>query len=291
MTGKETTAVIDSHCHAWPRWPYDPPVPDDATRGSIEMLLHDMDQYGVDEALIVCAGIERNPDNNEYVAEAVKRFLGRIHQAIDIDSNWSDTYHAADAAARLTDTIAGLPIKAVSHYLDGTSESAKWLVSAEGMAFFRVIADNNLILSISGGPTIHPELRELAAEFPTMPILCPHLAGIRTDDAQNPGLQEVLKSASQPNIFIKASGLNYGSAGEWDYPYNDRQWVVRALYDSFGPERLCWGSNSPVSAGRGWLTYRQTIESVRSECDFISNDEMNMVMGGNLAKLLAAVGD
>ena len=32
------TPVIDSHCHAWPRWPYQPAVPDDSSRGSMEML-------------------------------------------------------------------------------------------------------------------------------------------------------------------------------------------------------------------------------------------------------------
>ena len=35
--------IIDSHTHAWPRWPYQPPVPDDESRGKIEQLLHEMD--------------------------------------------------------------------------------------------------------------------------------------------------------------------------------------------------------------------------------------------------------
>ena len=40
----------------------------------------------------------------------------------------------------------------------------------------------------------------------------------------------------------------------------------------------------------GWLTYRQTIEVVRSHCDFIAEPEMAQVMGGNLAGLLARAG-
>ena len=26
--------IIDSHCHAWARWPYDPPVPDPESKGA-----------------------------------------------------------------------------------------------------------------------------------------------------------------------------------------------------------------------------------------------------------------
>ena len=35
--------ILDSHTHAWPRWPYQPPVPDDESRGKVEQLLHEMD--------------------------------------------------------------------------------------------------------------------------------------------------------------------------------------------------------------------------------------------------------
>lgn len=286
----KTNPIIDSHCHAWPRWPYEPAVPDDSTRGSVDVLLHDMDQYGVDQALIVCAEIDRNPDNNEYVADCVSKYPDRLHQAIDIDSHWSDTYHAPCAEVRLRQTLKKVPVKAVSHYVTNTSESRDWLISEEGLAFFRVIAENNLMLSISGGPGIHPAIRQVASQFPTMPILCPHLAGVRAEGPDGLDLQEVLRSAAHPNIYIKISGLNYGSSASWGYPYKDRHWIVRSLYHEFGYERLCWGSNSPVSAGRGWLTYKQTIEAVRSHCDFIPSSEMGMVMGGNLARLLDATG-
>ena len=93
--------IIDSHCHAWLRWPYQPPIPDDESRGRIEQLLFEMDRHGADQALIICARIERNPDNNLYIAEEASRSPTRIHQFPDIDSHWTDTYHAPGAADRL----------------------------------------------------------------------------------------------------------------------------------------------------------------------------------------------
>ena len=50
--------IIDSHCHAWENWPYDPSVPDNLTRGSLDQLVYEMDRNDVDRAMIVCAEIQ-----------------------------------------------------------------------------------------------------------------------------------------------------------------------------------------------------------------------------------------
>ncbi len=92
------SVVIDSHCHAWERWPYEPPVPDPEERGRVDQLLFEMDGNGVDRALIVCAQIDHNPENNRYVAGAVENDSDRLYQVADLDSFWSSTYHRPGAA-------------------------------------------------------------------------------------------------------------------------------------------------------------------------------------------------
>ena len=83
--------IIDSHCHAWTRWPYQPPVPDDEQRGRVEQLLHEMDINGVDQAMIVCAQIDHNPANNDYIGQLVAKHPERLHQLADVDCSWSAT--------------------------------------------------------------------------------------------------------------------------------------------------------------------------------------------------------
>ena len=77
--------IIDSHCHAWNYWPYLPEVPDPDHHGSVETLLNQMDVNGVDSATIVCAQIHRNPNNNDYVAAAVRKYPDRLNQFADVD--------------------------------------------------------------------------------------------------------------------------------------------------------------------------------------------------------------
>ena len=51
-------AILDCHCHAWARWPYLPAVPDEDTRGSVELLAFEMERHGVQRAVVVCAAMK-----------------------------------------------------------------------------------------------------------------------------------------------------------------------------------------------------------------------------------------
>lgn len=274
--------IIDSHCHAWSYWPYDPPVPDGETRGRVEQLINEMDVNEVDQALIVCAQIEHNPENNQYVADQLPRYADRLHMAADVDCSWSDTYHQPGAADRLQAAADRWPLKAFTHYLR-RDDDATWLHSDEGIAFFEVARKEKLIASIAGGPQHWAAVRVIAERFSDVPFLLHHLAGGKV--AQPHLWTEILACAKLPNINIKLSGFHYATGGpQWDYPYADVKSLVQAEFDAFGPDRMCWGSDYPV-VGR-FMTHRQSLEAFRTHCDFISDEEKAKILGDNLHRLL-----
>ncbi len=277
--------IIDSHCHAWTTWPYDTRVPDPGSRGRIEQLLFEMDRNGVDRAVVICARIDHNPDNNEYVGREAARHPDRIVAFPDIDSVWSPEYHTPGAADRLRAAADRWPIVGFTHYLGDIDDG--WLTSDEGKAFFWVAAERELIASLTGATTWLPDIRRVAAAFPSMPILLHHQGMARAvDGVGSSGLRDLLACADQPNVLVKASGFYYGS-GRWhDYPWPAQQEVFRRIHDAFGPERLVWGSDYPVSP---WLacTYAQALEVVREHCaDYIPPSRMADVLGGTLERLL-----
>jgi len=280
--------IVDSHCHAWTYWPYTPPVPDPEHRGRIEQLLHEMDGNGVSEAVIICAQIEHNPENNAYIVQQAAQHGEHIHPFADIDSLWSPTYHQPGAADRLRQIADRWPIKGFTHYL-AADDQGEWLWSPEGNAFFGTAAELGLIASIACRPHQQPAIRKVAEQFPEMPILIHHLGMVSADEGSpHAGLKQVLDSARLPNIYIKLSGFAYAAQRKYDYPYSDVHWLVRAEYEHFGPHRMCWGSDYPVV--RFFMTYRQALEAFRTHCSFVPDADKEQILGGTLDRLLSQAG-
>ena len=275
--------IIDSHSHAWHHWPYKPEVPDSTSRGVAEQLLWEMDRNKVDKAVLVCAQIDHNLDDNDYVAACVARYPDRLIQFADVDCMWSPTYHTPGAPARLRAVAAKYHLKGFTHYL---KDDYAWLESEESLAFFEAAADLKLIASVALNARWQPALRKLAARFPTVPFLCHHMSLAKVGD--DAGLAEILKSAAVPNIYIKLSGFHYVSQVGWDYPQLDTHPVVRALFSAFGPTRLCWGSDYPVV--RFFMTYQHALEAFRTHCTFVPPMDQALILGLNLEKLLNAAG-
>jgi predicted TIM-barrel fold metal-dependent hydrolase len=243
-----------------------------------------MTLHGVDKAVIICAQIDHNPNNNDYIAEVAAQHSDRLYQFPDVDCSWSTTYHTPGAADRLRAIADRWPIKGFTHYLRHDDDGA-WLYSDEGLAFFKVAADYNLIASIAGRPEHQPAIRKVAEAFPSMPILCHHLAGAKADEAPpHTGLQEILASAQLPNIYIKLSGFAYCSPVKWNFPYSDTHWVIRSLYERFGPYRMCWGSDYPVV--RFFMTYQHSLEAFRTHCSFVTEQDKGWILGKTLERLL-----
>ena len=97
-----------------------------------------------------------------------------------------------------------------------------------------------------------------------------------------------MQSARLPNIYVKLSGFHYVSTVAYGYPFADCRPILRQLYEAFGPDRLCWGSDYPVV--RKALTYQQALEAFRSHCDFIPEQHKARILGENLHRLFAERG-
>ena len=279
--------IIDCHTHAWRKWPYNPPVPDHNSRGQVEQLLWEMDRNKVDKAVLVCARIDYNPDNNDYVYDCVQKYPDRLIQFADVDCSWTETYHQSGSAQRLAESANRYNLVGFTHYLRSDYD---WFDSAEGISFFETAADLKLVASLALGASWQPFLRQLAKRFPSVIFLCHHMGGAKSSvSPPYSDFDQILKSAELPNIYIKLSGFHYASSISWDYPYSDTLWMVQKLYHYYGPDRLCWASDYPPVQVH--MTYQQSLEVVRKHCQFFSKNDLNLVLGGNIQRILNQAGE
>jgi predicted TIM-barrel fold metal-dependent hydrolase len=272
--------IIDSHCHAWQRWPYKPVVPD-PSRGSAANLLWAMSNAGVGRAVVICAAIGDNPDNSGDAMFAAAASGGRLVPFADIDCRWHDTHRKPGGVARLDALCDRLRPRGVTFYLN-ESEPADWLLSADGLAFLGAIDARGLILSLACGARQASIIAEAALRFPRLPILVHHLWRVRIGD--DAALRLAVAAARAPNLIVKISGHGHGSDTGWDYPLPGMQAIARALCEAYGPERLVWGSDWPVC--ERFMTYRQALEIVRAHGPEVGPQARALMLGGTMAKLI-----
>lgn len=275
--------IADCHCHAWRRWPYPPLAPDEDGRGTVEQLIYEMDLHGVQFATVVCAAIDNNADNLDYVSFACERHPGRLAMVADHDCSWSATYHAPASAERLSELAERYDLVGFTHYV--FEENDGWLRSGEADSVFALAAERALIVNLAASPAWQADLREIARRHPSVPILCHTLGGILAHEGlASRGLGELLASADVPNIQVKVAGLHYCTDRGWNHPWPDVLAALERIREAYGPERLYWGSDFPAS--KRFTTYRQALEAVRSHCPFLSEEDLGLILGENLGRLL-----
>jgi L-fuconolactonase len=122
----------------------------------------------------------------------------------------------------------------------------------------------------------------LAKELPNLPMVIDHLAKPRIKDQSLADWLPHLQAAAKfPNVYCKLSGMV--TEADWQHwqPADLKPYVDAAL-ESFGPERLMFGSDWPVCELAG--SYLQVVESLRELLAKISAAEQAKIWGETAAK-------
>lgn len=130
--------------------------------------------------------------------------------------------------------------------LDGTLDTATFVSD------LKLLADHDLSLDLVGGREILPFADRLAKEVPDLRIIIDHLTGVRIDGKATPDEWEKQMRAlvRRPHIYCKLSGLVEGTGRSDGSAPRDVEFyrpMLDAMREMFGPQRLIYASNWPVS--------------------------------------------
>lgn len=120
----------------------------------------------------------------------------------------------------------------------------------------KLLIDHNLELDVNGGPDIPSHVARLAARLPELRIVINHAANLKIDGKEPPQKwrEGMAAAAKHPKVSCKVSALveqTEAKPAPGDVEYYRP--VLDALWTFFGEDRLIYGSNWPVSAGRAPL--------------------------------------
>lgn len=133
---------------------------------------------------------------------------------------------------------------------------------------WKTAGELGLIIELHIGPDYAAQAAVLAREFSDFTVLVDHMAEAKY--GSGPEFSDTIRMSELDNVYMKLSGLNHYADDEPLYksviPFS--RWVA----DSFGPDRMVWGSGTPGI--------------VDTHLAHWSESDRAKVKGGNLQRLL-----
>jgi L-fuconolactonase len=262
--------IVDTHCHASTVW-YEP----------LELLRFQMHRCGVDRAVLV--QIYGQYDNS-YQRDCVESGSGSLASVVAVD------VQRPDACGQL-ETLAAAG--AVGLRLAANDRSP----GADPLAIWRTAERLALPVSVAlagrmgcKSDSEREEFTELITALPALPIVIEHLGGPHPpfDEREHRIREHSFGLSRFPNVYMKFGGVAEIARKTASFengaiyrgpipPYHMK------AYETFGPERLMWGSNyPPVSFLEG---YERALSSARERFAGIPRADQELIFGGVAERL------
>jgi predicted TIM-barrel fold metal-dependent hydrolase len=137
---------------------------------------------------------------------------------------------------------------------------------------WRRCAELKVPMTILTPVTRLPDVVPLIEQHPQLTIVIDHMADCPLDRPDQ--LQLLLALARYPNVFVKISHM--WSLSAQPYPYRDADAQVKRLNDTFGPKRLMWGTDWPISLKQ--LPYNKAVALYRDHLDFLPIQDREQIL-------------
>lgn len=129
------------------------------------------------------------------------------------------------------------------------------------------------------------ELTAWARAHPHIPSVLTHgISSINIDRglARFTVPADVIELLQCPNLHVEL--MLHLMNSDADFPYEWMPDVVRFLIGHVGYEKLMWGSDMP--ACERTVTYRQSLRVYQTQCEFLTTQQRDAILGANLERLL-----
>lgn len=265
---------IDAHLHVWDLDRSDyawvtPALGDLHATFTPEQARAAMDACSVDEAILVQA--EDSERDTELMLEAADR-----HRWVAGVVGWVRLDDPATAAEQLDRWQQHPAFCGVRHLLH--EERRQNFLALPGVRrSLRVLAQRGIPFEVPDAWPRHlTQTAELAAMLPDLQIIIDHLGKPPAGAADRRQWRAALAAAAaQPNCVAKVSGLQ--TPGR-PFVVDELRVAWDAALELFGPERLMWGSDWPMTVrGPGYAGTWQVMSSLIEE---LSAHEQSLLTGG-----------
>ena len=269
-------SIIDIHPHIvspdTKKYPLDPLGGTQSTWSqerptTYDDLLRAMDEAGVAKAAIVHSSTAYGFDNS-YVADAVKAVPSRFTGVYSIDVMARD-------AVKVFDYWLGRGCSGMRLFTTGSTipDQTTWFADPQTYPFWEHAAAKNIPVCVQMRQEGIPLLRQIMDKFPKVTIILDHLS--RTPFAEGPpytGAADFLALAKYKQVYLKITPINV-TPKNWGK--GTPETFFGKMIDTFGAERIGWGSNFPNSVG----TLKEILTAAQKAFSFAKSSDQDWIFG------------
>ena len=260
--------IVDAQVHIWGNGLPHNPAHRQVPSVTKDELLAEMDEAGVDAAVIHPPSWD--PASNETAVEAARQHPDRFAILGNFPLDRPESRALIDGW-KSRPGMLGLRFTFNQPHqqtwpTDGTMD---WLWPAAERAGIPVALQSTNFL---------PTVGQVAERYPGLRLLVDHL-GMRASRSEQKDagafdrLPQLLALATYPNVAVKATGAPCYSSDA--YPFRSIHPYLRQIYDAFGPERMFWGTDIT----RMTCSYRECVTVFTEELPWLAGRDKELVMG------------
>ena len=253
-----------------------------------EFIIAQMDHAGVDMAVL--QNCKLYGKLNDYFAECVKKYPDRFVGTAEINEFEANNESEIE---KLRYIVEELGFNGLFYEVTKFPEIGQLTAFNDKKfdSFWREVNDLGIAVlwNFTSSKTYMDQMRAFSAwadRFPDIPSVVTMGLCLRPfkENGEVKFPKELLEIFKKPNIFIEVVyPIQVGPVG-WDYPFSEAQKLIKQQYEEFGGRKLVWGSDMP-NVERN-CTYKQSLTYLTNYCDFIDRKDMELVLGGNIARIL-----
>lgn len=271
--------IVDSQVHIWGAntperpWPYPDKIPHRPLPFTVDDALNEMEEAGVDAAIIVPPWWEG--ERNDLALAAIRAHPSRFAAMGMFDATAPD---AREALARWRDEPGMLGFR-----FSAQDPKYRTVLDDGSMEWVWTEAERHGVpVMMSVLPSQLSAVDAIAARHPALRMAIDHMARDmgKFDDEAFPQMDGLLSLAARPNVGVKASGLPAYTRDT--YPYRRVEPYLRRTFDAFGPRRVFWGSDFTKLP----CTYRESVSMFTETLPWLQGADLRSVMGEGLCEWL-----
>jgi len=226
-----------------------------------------MDEAGVAKAAIVHSSTAYGYDNS-YVADAVAAVPLRFTGVYSIDV-------LAPDAVKTFDYWLGRGCSGMRLFTTGSTlpNQATFFADSKSYPFWEHAAAKNIPVCMQMKQEGIPLLRQIMDKFPKVTILLDHLS--RTPFEDGPpyaGAADFLALAKYKQVYLKITPINV-TPKTWGK--GTPETFFGKVIDTFGADRIGWGSNFPNSIG----TMKEILTAAQKAFSFAKSSDQDWIFG------------